>query len=115
MISSCFCSGEAQARLCDHFGIRGDAAVAEVQVEFKEIPYFIVSRSRMSWNPEQGDINAINLLNVNERGIFVDPVSLQGQPAAADGGSRQTFVPWSNVLSLTITRADRGAQGTSQA
>ncbi|MCC6548324.1 hypothetical protein IT570_14290 [Candidatus Sumerlaeota bacterium] len=114
MISFCFCSGEAHARLCDFFGFHRDEKVAGVEVEFREIPYFIVSRSRTAWNPEQGDINAINLLSVNDGGIFVDSVSMQGQPAA-DGSRRHTFIPWSNVLSMTITRAAKGAEGTAQA
>ena len=95
MISSCFCSGEAQARLCDFFGFRRDENVDGVQVEFKEIPYFVVSRSRHAWNPEQGDINAIN--------YFVAQKYVEAFGKFAESNNTKTLILPADLSSLAGT------------
>ena len=115
MISSGFCTGAAQSRLCEFFGLPAAESLSGVEIEFKEIPYFVVSRSRTTWNQDQGDINAINVLNIDNRGLMVDPLSLPGNPAGREVSRRLAFIPWSNILSLTITRANDGAEGTAKA
>ena len=66
------------------------------ELEFKELPYFLVSRSRAGWNTEEkGNINEILLENVSERVLIVDP-------DVNDNKCRRTLVPWANVISISV-------------
>lgn len=85
---------------------------ASVELEFKELPYFIVSRSKVKWDPSLGDVNLVTLLRATEVGLVVDPEFGESQ---SGNGMRQTLIPWTNVISLSITRADEGAKGTQKA
>ncbi len=106
MLSPCRCHPDAHEGLREIFGLAESDAVDTGEIEFKEVPYFLVARSRSQWQPEEsGDINEIHIMRAGERGLVVDPDA--GQP-----GRRQTLIPWSNVLSLSITRAGEGAGGS---
>lgn len=111
MLSPCIVSREAAPALCDLLGFSASPGSA-VDVEFKEVPYFLVARSRAAWMPEQqGDINAISIVGVTDRGLVVDPMNALAAESELTGTMR-TLIPWSNIVSLTITRADSGAKGT---
>lgn len=78
-----------------------------VEIEFREVPYCIVSRSRENWGGERGDINALRLLSAGSAGLVVDPDSrpVEGQN---NQGHRHTLIPWTNVISLTVARGSGG-------
>lgn len=104
MLTTCRLSDNAQRALSAEFG--EDAIGAEI--EFKELPYFMVTRSRTNWNFEtQGDINAILMLDITDRGIMVDP-EREGEPA------RKTLIPWSNIISLSIVRGADDSSPTKE-
>ncbi len=77
------------------------------EVEFREVPYFMVSRSREKWPEEKGDINTVRVLNATERGLVVDPLS---ETAGSDKTEalRQTLIPWTNIISLTLDKSSAG-------
>jgi len=95
MISPCRCSVQASQALLSIMGLEKSAS--NVEVEFREVPYFVVSRSREKWNPERGDINALDLEIVGENGLVFD----------ADGSGRRSLVPWQNVISITLRTEDK--------
>lgn len=89
--------------------LAGDTAVGPLEIEFKEVPYFLVSRAASKWSPEQqGDLNEIEILGVGEKGLIVDPDSTGGK-------TRRTLVPWSNIVSLSLTSAPSSAGGKNEA
>lgn len=98
MLSPCRCTAESRSALRAQFGLAADAPIAGVEVEFREVPYFLVSRSRQAWSPTSAEnINELQLAGLGERGLLVDP----------DGeGKRLTLVPWQNVISLTISNVE---------
>lgn len=111
MLAPCRCSENAEAALRQALGVRGRDAIDALEIEFREVPYFLVARSQAKWNPEaSGDINEINILHVNDRGLVVDPDSSATGPA--DQAVRHTLIPWNNIISLSITRAPGGAGGS---
>ena len=100
MLTVCRLSEDAKKSLQAMFG----CAAAGAEAEFKELPYFLVTRSRTAWDAgEKGDINTILLVAVNERGLVVDPERGANEPA------RLTLIPWPNVVSFSITRPAGGA------
>jgi hypothetical protein len=104
MISECLCHPDAARSLGHMADLRAGTDAVRVEVEFKEIPYFIVKRARLR-TPEMMtssvDLNRIHLVGVTDAGlVFVDDLS----PAA---GTR-VFVPWTNVLSISISPEPRG-------
>ena len=114
MLSSCRCSSAAEASLRSLLGLNAGDAIAGIEIEFKELPYFIVSRAKVRWDPAMGDINVINLVRITEQGLVVDPrVSSDGDADSEPG--QLTFIPWPNVVSLSITRAHEGGKGSEQA
>ncbi len=97
MLSPCRCTPEAERELRALFGIPESETLGGVEAEFREVPYFLVSRSRQQWSPEKADINELLLIGADERGIYVDPDS---------AGRRMTLVPWPNVVSLTLATGE---------
>ena len=60
--------------------------------------------SEPTWNPEtKGDVNAMRVLDVTEQGLIVDPDS-EPLPQDPNAARRHTFIPWTNVISLTVER-----------
>ena len=103
MITTCTSTPEIAARVCDYLGLDVAPPVAEWELEFREVPYFIVSRSRERWEIDQGDINTACIVGVNERGLVLDPES--GKPERyTSGKQKETLIPWTNIISLTVTR-----------
>jgi len=113
MLSSCRCSSAAEASLRSLLGLGAGDAIASIEIEFKELPYFIVSRAKVRWDPAMGDINVINLVRITDQGLVVDP-RVAGDDADSEPG-QLTFIPWPNVVSLSITRAHEGGKGSEQA
>ncbi len=95
MISPCRCSETAGRQLAVILGL--EAGVGQAEVEFREIPYFVVSRSREKWNPERGDINAVDLEQVTDRGLIF----------TGDGQAKRSLVPWQNVISITARTEEK--------
>jgi hypothetical protein len=114
MLSACRCSREAEVSLRSLLGIAAGDPISGVELEFKELPYFIVSRARTRWDPAMGDINVIQIVRITDQGIVVDPRVMAEDEVAAEPG-QLTFVPWPNVVSLSITRAPEGGKGSEQA
>ncbi len=102
MNSPCVIATKALPALRQLLGVDAAESLAGVEVEFKEIPYFIVARGRQAWDHTKGDINTVQVLGVNERGLVVDPDAI----TVATPPKRFSFVPWSNILSLTISSAE---------
>lgn len=96
MITKGTCNASAAPMIADLVG-EPVAEGAELQMEFREVPYFVVSRSHKTWDFERGDINALRVVGANDRGLVVDP---QVDPA---DGRRRSLIPWTNVLSLTVS------------
>jgi hypothetical protein len=109
MILKCTFSEEAEEDLREALGFYALDDLEGLELEFREVPYFIVSRSKASWQPEQGDINVIRILSATDRGLIVDPDSrpLPGDPGQAH---RHTLIPWTNVLSMTVGRRSAAAE-----
>lgn len=102
MISPGYCAAEAATRLAQAIGIGIENVALRLEIEFREVPYFIVSRSRKQWAEDQGDINAVCVVDANEKGILIDPDT----GAERAGNSKRVFVPWTNVLSLSVSSAE---------
>ncbi len=97
MLSPCRCTPEAERELRALFGVPEGESVGAVEAEFREVPYFLVARSREKWTPERGDINELLICGADDRGLFLDP----------DGAARRmTLVPWHNVVSLTLSTGE---------
>lgn len=111
MIAPCRVSPNAAFALRLRLGVEGSVPFSAVEVEFREVPYFLVSRSQAQWSTEQGDINEVNIIGANDTGLIVDP---EAQPLGDDPNQarRHTLVPWANVISLSITRSSDDAGGT---
>jgi hypothetical protein len=92
-------------------GLPTGEPIGSVELEFKELPYFIVSRAKVRWDPSMGDVSEIAIARINDRGLVVNP-EIGGDPSEP---TRFTFVPWTNIVSLSITRAHQGGKGTEQA
>lgn len=104
MLSTCRCGEASRPPLGRLLGIEDSSALETVEVEFKEVPYFLVSRSRMQWDVEQaGDINEVLLVAVSDGGLIVAP---DGADVPA---GRRTLIPWHNVISLSTTRTHKGS------
>lgn len=104
MLSTCRCGEASRPPLGEILGLGDTSALETVEVEFKEVPYFLVSRSRMQWDAEKaGDINEVLLVDVTAGGLVVAP---DGEDAPH---GRRTFVPWQNVISLSTTRTHKGS------
>jgi len=115
MLMTCKPSARAEKELRRLLCLEGQEGLTIVEVEFRELPYFMVARSRVKWDAaSQGDINVVSLLHVTAEGIVVDPLS-QPLPGSDTQAVRHTLIPWQNVISLSITRADSGAKGTHSA
>ena len=98
MLTLCTLSHTAEIALREIAGLTAGEPLAGAEVEFKELPYFLVSRSRMTWDFEkQGDINAVRLDRITDRGLLINPEPESACP-------RVTLIPWTNVISLTVAR-----------
>ncbi|MCB2155897.1 hypothetical protein KQI84_13525 [bacterium] len=106
MNAKCLCTPEAARALCQAMGLPA-ADVVEAEIEFRELPYCIVSRSREQWTEARGDITALQVVAIGDRGLVLDPGSTtsDGQDSA-----RRTLIPWTNILSLTVAPASAAAQ-----
>jgi hypothetical protein len=100
LISKCFLSPSAFQQVClildparVYLQNRGDV-VAEV--EFRELPYFFVLRSRDKWQEGKPDPHHVQVKGANALGLFFEANS------AADQGDKTVFVPWANVISFSI-------------
>lgn len=110
MIARLDCSAEALQRLHELAGMGAVSVAGVAEIEFREVPYFLVSRSREQWTEGRGDINAVRVLSVTDLGVVVDPASDPRAQAA-----RRTIIPWTNVISLTVGPAnnDSGVRDSS--
>ncbi|MEQ8821279.1 MAG: hypothetical protein RLY93_13645 [Sumerlaeia bacterium] len=110
MIAKVLCTPDAQRKLSELTQLRGGEGIARAEIEFREVPYFLVSRARTrdSWLESGKDINAMRVMDVSAAGLIIDPDS---EPLADDPNQarRHTFVPWTNVISLTVERPETGA------
>lgn len=102
MITRCSLTFEAAEKLREVLGLPKDVEVGAALLEFREVPYFIVSRSRDKWTEEQGDINTVRLMGMNDKGLLADPDN-SGKAKLGEVG-RLTLIPWPNVISLTVER-----------
>ena len=108
MISPCTCSADGRAQLLGLMGVQPTlgAPADEVNLEFRELPYFIVSRARLRREGAPsgaGDVAGMQILGANTLGLLVDP-RLEDSPA---DGPQRVFVPWTNVISVSFrTPAD---------
>ena len=104
MLCTCRCNEESKISLLHLFEMTDHTMLDTVEVEFKELPYFLVSRSRAAWNPEkQGNINDVELIAVIDEGLLVAPEGTD------EPGFRRTLIPWTNVISLSSTRTTKGS------
>lgn len=95
MLTQCRLSAQARTALTALLPVPSGMQLSGAEVEFKELPYFLVTRSRTTWDAEKmGDINVISLEAVSERGLVVDP-------QVAGATQRLTLIPWANVISLS--------------
>jgi len=109
MLSPCRCTPRAEAALRDLLDAVDVCAAPHVEVEFRELPYFLVSRSQSQWQAgPAADVNVINILDVTERGLLVDAEaqSIDVEPV------RRTLIPWQNIISLSLGSAPVGAGGS---
>ena len=103
MIAKLFCEPAAAKALAAKTGIAlTDGPVESVEVEFRELPYFIVSRSREQWTEARGDINAIKVIGASDFGLLTDPDSTPAGDTTSP--RRTTLIPWTNIISLTLTQ-----------
>jgi len=94
VIARCLCEADAAGSIAREIYKAEPAGTREFEIEFREVPYFIVSRSKQQWMEARGDINCVRVVGATALGILIDP-------AAGVPGER-TFVPWTNVLSMTM-------------
>jgi hypothetical protein len=105
MLTNCALTHRSSEALREAFSVPRGEEILSAQLEFKEMPYFLVSRSRENWDFEmRGDINAVLLVGMTDRGLLVDPSPKSGRE------KKVTLIPWANVISLTVTT---GAGGTA--
>ncbi len=111
MIAPCKLTPAAEAVIRGMLGFETAAPVVSAEIEFREVPYFLVARSREKWSAEQGDINEVQVIAANEFGLVINP---DNRPTGGDlpQAPRHTLVPWQNILSLSLGR-DAGGQGAS--
>ncbi|MGF1573921.1 MAG: hypothetical protein ACFCU1_12725 [Sumerlaeia bacterium] len=105
MIAKCFCTPDAQEALATHF--RGYASPAgvpdnfvEAEIEFRELPYLFVLRSREKWQEGDADPHSVRVVNANDSGVLIDP----GQ-TAEDQNHKAVFIPWTNIISFTVIQS----------
>jgi len=101
MIARCVLTDEAAGELRSRAAIAAAEGGKSGELEFREVPYFLVSRSMKNWSEEKGDINIVRVLNATEAGLVIDPTS----ETAVSGGTqapRHTLVPWTNIISITL-------------
>lgn len=97
----CLCAPAAVSRIRQMAGLDAAAKVGMIEVEFRELPYFLVTRSRELWSDDQGDINAVRAIAATEFGLVVDAAS--GDARSDDKEPRQrTVIPWANIISITV-------------
>ncbi len=104
MIAKCQCSAEAARKLREFAVMDSGEGPCVAEIEFREVPYFLVSRSREKWMEGRGDINVVRVINATSLGLVIDPASESVETQSAQA-SRHTMIPWANVISLTIDRA----------
>ncbi len=103
MIARIQCSPTASAQLRDACAMPSLAGACAGELEFREVPYFMVSRSAANWSDAQGDINTIRVLSATALGLVIDPLS-ETNGGEGTEAVRQTLVPWTNVVSLTLDK-----------
>lgn len=103
MIARVSCTENAARALREFCALPGKAGECGGEIEFRELPYFLVERSAHRWTEGQGDVNVVRVLAANDRGLVIDPLSETMEAGKVAG--RHTLVPWTNVVSLTIERS----------
>jgi hypothetical protein len=113
MISPCTCSADGRAQLLGLMGVPTMGTPAdEVNLEFRELPYFIVSRARLRREGQPmgaGDVAGMQILGANSLGLLVDP-RLEDTPAE---GPQRVFVPWTNVISVSFRTPSESLKGST--
>lgn len=99
MIARLRCTESAARKVRAACALPEGGGACEGEIEFRELPYFMVERSAMKWTEGQGDVNTVQIVDATDRGIVIDPLSESDRAA-----TRHTLVPWTNVVSLTIER-----------
>lgn len=105
MIAKCLCSEQAYDSLIKHLGVSKDQASPLAEVEFRELPYFFVSRSKEQWMEGQGDVNAVRISQATDLGLLFDPGANSSQKER-----KVCFVPWLNIISLSFIDSDEAAK-----
>lgn len=105
MIAKCYCTPEAQKALTQHFAGYSSAEgfpnkFAEAEIEFRELPYLFVLRSREKWQEGDADPHSVRVVNANASGFVIDP----GQ-TPEDENKKAVFIPWTNIISFTIIQS----------
>ena len=101
MIAKCFCSSDAKASLAKSLGVSDEQSSELAEVEFRELPYFFVSRSKEQWMEGQGDPNSVRIVSATEQGLLFDPGANSQQKER-----KVCFVPWLNIISLSFIDND---------
>ena len=95
MIALCCCSPKASGELA---AILGSPQVdGEVEVEFREVPSFIITRSGAQRARGNTTLTPVGIISVNSLGLLFEADEL---------GSR-SLVPWQNVISITARKEDQ--------
>lgn len=104
MIAKCHCTPEAQEALKIHLqgyaSDHGAITFTEAEIEFRELPYLFVLRSREQWQEGDPDPHAVRVINANASGLVINP----GR-TPQDSDNRRVFVPWANIISLTLIQS----------
>jgi hypothetical protein len=101
MVATCQLSAEAKRSLAPVFGVP-EGSVFGAELEFRELPYCIVSRAKIRWDATMGDVNELVLVRLADQGVVVDPEL--GSNATNPEAARLVLIPWQNIASLSITR-----------
>jgi hypothetical protein len=72
-------------------------AKGEVDVEFREVPSFIITRSGAQRARGSATLTPIGILSVNSLGLLFED----------DEQGSLSFVPWQNVISITARKEDQ--------
>jgi len=107
MIAKCHCTKESQTALQKFAGVDSKDFSTLAEIEFRELPYFLVSRSREKWMEGSEDVNAVKLVGANEHGVVFNP-----GPSNED--SKRTFVPWQNIISFSFFAEAESSQDGEQ-